>query len=201
MPRAAIVLLTMRALVIAALAGLSLAFDPATAADPPPKWEVIGRCATLETASPGLGLFEVRIKRSRTSSDVIDIRGCGKNRAFRKVLRWGVAGADDTRVQVFAVPFFKKGRFDILLASGLDETTNYYLYAAAQGYKEILNWTSYNGPFFGDIDDDGRWEVQLIDLVSIECANGSSWAKELNATRGVMLTAGDICRLDDDRGP
>ncbi|MBP6014409.1 MAG: hypothetical protein KBA31_19430 [Alphaproteobacteria bacterium] len=170
-----------------------LAVAPSVAADRPAVWEVVGRCETLDTAAPGQGLLYVRIKRRDLDVEVIDVRGCGKNRSLHKVFKWG---GEVAKVRVYALPFFKKGQLDIIVESGLDETSDFYLYAAAQGYKEVVRWTAYNGPFFAGYDD-GRWGVLLIDVAEITCANGSTWAKKVLAVRGLTLTAEDVCGLPE----
>lgn len=169
---------------------VSLAVAPAVAADQPATWEVVARCGTLETAVPGQGLLDVRIKRRDLDVQLIDVRGCGKNRSFHKVFKWG---GEVAKVSVYALPFFKKGQLDIIIESGLDETSDFYLLAAEQGYKKVVSWTAYNSPFFAGFDD-GRWGVLLIDVTELVCANGSTWAKDALAVRGLRLTADDVCR-------
>ena len=173
-----------------ALLFLSLAVVRSIGADPAATWEVVGRCGTLETAAPGQGLLDVRIKRRDLDVELIDVRGCGKNRSFHKVFKWG---GEVAKLSVYALPFFKKGQLDLIVESGLDETSDFHLYAAAQGYKEVVRWTAYNGPFFAGYDD-GRWGVLLVDVAEITCANGSTWAKGALAVRGLTLTAEDVCR-------
>ncbi len=95
--------------------------------DEPTTWTVVERCAATG-APPGKGMFEVRLKTKGVETKGIDIRGCGRNRAFHKTLNWG---GDFMVVKVYAVPFFRRDRFDILLERGWDDGADYSLLTAA----------------------------------------------------------------------
>ena len=155
------------------------------------KWKIVGRCAAQEAASPGEGLFEVRYQAQGGDFKALEIRGCGKNRAFRKYWKWG---GDEIPLKIYALPFFKKGRFDFLIERGWDDGVSYSLLAADKNYDVAVRFDSVDGVYFNDHDNDGRWEILVLDVESFTCANGVRWGQNLIAAHRAKLIADSLCK-------
>lgn len=155
------------------------------------EWKIAGRCAAQEAASPGQGLFEVRYQAHGGDFKALEIRGCGKNRAFRKYWKWG---GDEIPLKIYALPFFKKGQLDFLIELGWDDGVSYSLLAADKNYDVAVRFDSVEGVYFNDQDNDGRWEILVLGVESFTCANGVRWARELVAAHWEKLVADSLCK-------
>ena len=177
---------------VAALTSI-VACPMASAAGEAAKWEVVARCAAPGSVGPGEGLFEVRYQTAGMDAIAIDLRGCGERRMFHKRLKWG---GDAVPIHVYAVPFFSKGRFDILIEEGWDDGATYSLYTAASNYeKSAVELTAVSAPFFGDTNQDGRWEMYFENIEEIRCGNGKPWKPPgLSGSGGATLDPDTLCR-------
>ena len=157
----------------------------------PAQWRTVERCAAADVAAPGKGYFKVRYLTRGVDAEAIEIRGCGANRAYRKVIKWG---GDAGVIEVYAVPFFDKRRRDLLVMHGLDTDSTYYLFTAASNYeKDVIKFSAIDAPYFGDGDNDGRWEVRVENLESLECRNGKKWGADLVLLGRTTLEANTLC--------
>lgn len=139
-------------------------------------------------------MFEVRSKTKGVETMGIDIRGCGRNRSFHKALNWR---GDFLVVRVYAVPFFRRDRFDILLERGWDDGADYSLLTAASNYDQsVLEFSAVDAPFFGDVDEDARWEIRIENLESIKCGNAAKWGDEFVKHGRAQFDADSLCKVD-----
>ncbi len=172
---------------------------PASSAEDTSKWETAERCARADVAAPGKGYFEVRYKTRDGNAEAIEIRGCGANRAYRKVIKWG---GDAGVVEAYAVPFFDKRHRDLLIMHGLDTDSTYYLFTAASNYEKVaVQFSAIDAPYFGDTDNDGRWEIRIQNIQSIGCEiDNKKWQGDTVKYGRADLTPDTLCALppDDD---
>lgn len=161
----------------------------------PATWQTVERCMPAGATTPGKGQFEIRYKTRGVDAEAIEIRGCGANRAYRKVIKWG---GDAGVIEAYAVPFFDKRRRDILLMHGLDTDATYYLLTAASHYeKTAVMFDAIDEPFFGDSDKDGRWEIRIRNLERLECGNGKKWGQNFLGHAGTDLRADTLCQSEE----
>lgn len=158
----------------------------------PAQWTTVERCEPAGTAAPGKGFFEIRYKTRGIDAEAIEIRGCGANSGYRKVIEWG---GDAGVLEAYALPFFDKRRRDILIMHGLDVDATYYLLTAASNYeKTAVMFEAIDAPFFGDADEDGRWEIRIRNLRPLSCGNDAKWGQNLLGPDGADLRADTLCK-------
>lgn len=171
----------------------------ASKAAAPARWKTVERCLPADAAAPGKGHFEVRYKTRGIDAEAIEIRGCGTNRNYRKVIKWG---GDAGVVEAYAVPFFEKGRRDLLIMHGLDTDSTYYLFTAASNYQKVaVQFSAIDAPYFGDTDNDGRWEIRIRNIQSISCeSDNKKWQGDTVKYGRADLTPDTLCTSppDDD---
>jgi len=173
---------------------------PVASAEEESKWETAERCARADVAAPGKGHFEVRYKTRGIDAEAIEIRGCGTNRTYRKVIKWG---GDAGVIEAYAVPFFDKHRRDLLIMHGLDTDSTYFLFTAASNYEKIaVQFSAVDAPYFGDTDNDGRWEIRIQNILSISCEiDNKKWQGDTVKFGRADLTPDTLCTsppVDDD---
>lgn len=145
------------------------------------------------TRPRGRGLFEVRYKTRGLEAEAIEVRGCGQNRAFRKVFGWG---GDKVRIDFYALPFFEKGKLDFLIQLGWDDSVDFKLMRASSDYAVAVEFAAIDSPFFGDADGDGRWEIRIENLLELKCGNGRAWGASLVKIGEAHLAADTLCEAD-----
>jgi hypothetical protein len=111
-------------------------------------------------------------------------------------------GGDAGVVKAYAVPFFDKRRRDLLIMHGLDTDSTYYLLTAASNYEKIaIQFSAIDAPHFADGDDDGRWEIRIQNLQSLECGNDAKWGQDLVKFGRTDFAADTLCKpppVDDE---
>lgn len=167
-------------------------FGSATAAEKS-VWTVVARCSSVADAAPVRGLFEVRYKTRGGEAEAIEVRGCGKNRAFRKIFEWG---GDEVHVDFYALPFFEKGKLDFLIELGWDDSVDFKLLRASSDYAVAVEFSAVDAPFFGDADRDGRWEIRIENLIELKCGNDRAWGADLLKVGQAHLSADTLCKTD-----
>lgn len=114
------------------------------------------------------------------------------------MIKWG---GDAGVVQAYAIPFFDKRRRDLLIMHGLDTDSTYYLFTAASNYEKIaIQFSAIDAPYLGDADDDGRWEIRIQNLESLECGSDPKWGQDLVKFGRTDFAADTLCKPPVDDG-
>jgi hypothetical protein len=171
----------------------------ASSAAEPARWKTAERCLPADAAAPGKGHFEVRYKTRGVDAEAIEIRGCGTNRTYRKVIKWG---GDAGVIEAYAIPFFDKRRRDLLIMHGLDTDSTYYLLTAASNYEKVaIQFSAIDAPYFGDSDGDGRWEIRIQNVQSMSCQiDNKKWENDTIKHGRADLSADTLCKAPADDG-